>query len=361
MSNLTISIIQTDAEFDQLESDWRALAEQDPHATVFNGWDWSRLWWKHYSELGSLYILVFCNNNKPVAIAPFYRGLSKVLRFKRMPTLNLIGWGSDTTPDSLNILCLPDWQSAVSDALCQRLFDRDMPERIIFRDMTTGSLLFDGLTACMQRRARFYQQPHYVKRAWADLPDSFEAYLGGLSRNSRKRFKHRRNRLSAQGSAVMRLCQTEEEVSQAMDALVPLHLLRWENNTDSFRTDEYVSFHRELMLALHKQNQLSLAVLEIENNIVAVEYGYRFKNVLSFFQTGFDPAYDDISPGHNLMTFSIEEAIKAGHTKIDMLKGDYEYKNSYAKETITTANIDFIRPVLWQCLDWILKKLVLRR
>ncbi len=358
MTSLIIKTVRTTAEFDQLEPTWLTLSEADSDATVFNAWDWNRVWWEHYAHLGALHVFVFYDQSRIVAIAPFYSGQSRLLSIKSVENLYFIGTGGDTSPDDLNMLCLPDWREEVSMVLTKLILEQNMPERLVLRDMPAGSTLFSTLRAHFEKTSRFFISPEQQTRHCHNLPATYADYLSQLSRNSRKRIKHRENRLRAEDSAIVRLCHTDEEVEQAMDALIRLHKARWlsKGGQGAFGSKSYNSFHRALMHCLHKQKQLWLMVLEVDEKIIAVEYAFAFKGVLSFFQTGFDPNYEHLSPGHILMTHAIKRAIEQGFTQIDLLKGDYAYKTSYAKQTKQTATLDYIRPAHWRWLKWLLKR-----
>ena len=80
-----------------------------------------------------------------------------------------------------------------------------------------------------------------------------------------------------------------------------------------------------------KQNRLRLFCLELDKKIISMLYCYRWKDTIFYFQGGFDPDYEHLKPGQVIMGHSIESAIQERLKVFDMLKGDYEYKSSLAK------------------------------
>jgi CelD/BcsL family acetyltransferase involved in cellulose biosynthesis len=85
------------------------------------------------------------------------------------------------------------------------------------------------------------------------------------------------------------------------------------------------------MKQLFEQDRLRLYCLESDKQLVAMLYCYRWKDGIYFFQGGFDTDYEDLRVGNVIMGFAIEHAINEGNRVFDMLKGDYRYKRSLAK------------------------------
>nr|MBX2835647.1 GNAT family N-acetyltransferase [Gammaproteobacteria bacterium] len=77
--------------------------------------------------------------------------------------------------------------------------------------------------------------------------------------------------------------------------------------------------------------------------VIAVEYAFCEKHRLLFFQTGFDPEFKSLSPGHVLMSRMITDAIDQGVHEIDLLKGDYPYKANYASTTRESSVIHYLK------------------
>ena len=96
------------------------------------------------------------------------------------------------------------------------------------------------------------------------------------------------------------------------------------------------------MTCLAADNQLWLITLRLDNTIIGVEYGFSYNGRLSLFQTGFSPDQSSLAPGHLMMTHLIRLAIDEGITELDLLKGDYEYKESYADGYRYNRDIDIV-------------------
>lgn len=333
---MIVRTFQSNEEFKALEPTWRSLHESSPEGSLFNGFDYTWVWWSTFHSLGQLCIYaVEDEHGNVLAIAPMYKTRSNLTRLFNVSTLRFIGRGSDVTPVDLNVLLCADhiaadaagklllatWQK---EAAAQRLLLEELPEQSRF-------------FALVQQ-----QLPHVVEdtqiRWAADLPDTWDQFTAKLSRNTRKRIKHRRNRLMGEKTLTMQLCTDASSMKEALVALVTLHQDRRHSKGDTaaFSTPEYRQFHETFLVESAKSNAVQFVTLRDGDDIVGVEYLYRNKGVLLFNQTGFKPEYEPLSPGHNMMVFAIEQAIDEGLHAIDLLHGNYEYKKSYASVQITT-------------------------
>lgn len=339
MSQFNIQLVTSEPEFEALADLWQAVAAKDDHASIFNDWHWNSLWWKHYKHLGQLFVLLVYAENQLVCIVPMYQSHSVAMKFFKQNTLRFIGTGGDTSPDDVNLIVLPEYREAVVDTVWDYLIGAKF-ERLIFADLPVESA-FHKTGLQRLRNEKGYVSPLQINtRRVAGLPDDWAGFRLQISRNTFKQIKRRQNRLSKAGKVQFVLCETADEVAQGFEKLVELHGARWSTKEEggAFRTDAYLGFHREFMLALSARKQLWLLCLRVDNQVVGVEYAFLYNGTLLFFQTGFNPDFEHLSPGHVLMTNAIQTAIETGVKRIDLLKGEYDYKTSYANEEVQSAS-----------------------
>ena len=347
-SDISVQVITTESEFDALAEDWTHLHDLNANAGLFNRWYWNRIWWQHYGQSSSLYILVARTQERIIGIAPLYQSMTRRLKVIKANTVQFIGSGGDTSPDDLIVLCHPDYEAAATKAFCQHLFTKSPFTRIRLSDIDMASPLFKSLleSAKVARWNAPLQKSQH--RLVDSLPETISEFEKKLSRNARKQRKRRRAKLTRAGNVSFNFCSTADEIDEAFAALISLHQKRFatKGGSDAFRTDRYRSFHLDAMRSAHKQNELKLLTLAIDGQFVGVEYAYLCGGKLSFFQTGFDPEFQHLSIGHVLMMLTIDQAIIDGANTIDLLKGNYDYKKTYAKRTKTTVDVEFVKSKL---------------
>jgi len=342
VTNLRVQVVTTEIEFASLADQWQRLAAIDEQATIFNDWSWNSLWWEHYKHLGELHVVLVYDKELLVGVGPFYRCRGKAMWFSSVDTLRFIGTGGDTSPDDLNILAHPSVQKEVADAVCEHLFGQQF-HRILLSDVSQRSAFYPVFKSRAESTTGYVRTPDIHTRRFADLPSDWSSYRAQISRNTHKQIKRRKNRLNALGNVELKLCRTEQEVETAFDALVRLHVSRWQSrgHSGSFGSEQYCRFHQALMRKLFLEDQLWLITLEVDKDIIAVEYMFLYKQTLLFFQTGFNPEFERLSPGNVLIAHAIQLAIELGVRRIDLLKGDYSYKSSYANQELCSADVGF--------------------
>ncbi|MEM9601578.1 MAG: GNAT family N-acetyltransferase [Pseudomonadota bacterium] len=335
----------TEREFDRLEATWTTLFNDDPTAGVFNSWDWNRLWWSHYGDAHSLLIVVVHVDGGPVAIAPCYLSRTRALRCLPVTTLRFIGSGGDTSPDDLGVLCQPAHRDTVSSALVAHLMSLGTVDRLHLCDMPRAAELHDQVIT--EAGAQGWTLCHRIdhQRRVDSLPDSVDAYVASLSKNARKQRKRRFQKLHQTGDARFVRCEHAGDIAAVFERLATLHRSRQVSKGEhgSFSSAAYNAFHQALMQRSLARGELRLVELKLDEETVGIEYAFQVKGVLALFQTGFDPRFKELSPGHLMMMHMIERAIEDGATRIDALKGDYDYKSTYAKDWQHSVTLDLYR------------------
>ena len=355
---MEIHIVTTATDFDALQQSWESLTDGNTRYGIFNSYMCNRLWWAHHQHLGILSIVVASDNGQIVGIAPLYRLQTHRLRKLQLETLSFLGRGASTTPDDLDLIVADNNREAITRELLQHILASDSVQRLHLRDLPTDSYtktalqqMLTGESGTNKAPFRTMQMGDPVARASQTLPDSWQDYLSAQSRNFRKQVKRRNNRLQRSGDARFRLCRESHDIDKAAQALIKLHHARWENKvvehdesgSESFKEPSYLAFHNDLMQALAAKDQLWLMTFELNDEVVGVEYAFEYNKRLSLFQTGFDPEQSQLAPGHLMMARLIEMAIDAGVQELDLLKGDYEYKDSYASEKRFTVDVDVVQ------------------
>jgi CelD/BcsL family acetyltransferase involved in cellulose biosynthesis len=346
-TELDISVVSELQAFDQLAPDWIELQSRDVSSSIFLSWDWQRLWWKHYGDDRELCIVVARMGRQVVGLLPLY-----VERHRRAGglfearKLRQIGVGGDTSPDDLGGLFVPEHEREATHAIVRYLARECRKwDMLDWSDLAPGTPLADTLQTELRAEGLRVNCVRSDPITFGRLPGCWDAYRRSLSRNRREVMSRKRRKFEALAGACCRLIEGPTEVDAAFDRLAELHRLRWSSRTErpAFSTAQYMGFHRELMRALVPHGRLCLLELELGGRSIAMLYGLRYKGRFCLFQTGFDPAYAQHSPGDVLMGYAVELAIGQGHDIFDMLKGDHEYKRHFFQDSRQNLEIRAFR------------------
>ena len=344
-ARLDIKIIDKTEEFETLRDDWNRLLNRAESAGVFSSWEWQYHWWRHYGKRHALRLLVVSTEAQVIGILPLYIQSINFLRFLPLSILRLVGTGGDTSPDYLGPLLEPGQEREICLALCEFILDKMTAWDVLhFTDMSPGMLPTTLSDACVRGKYA-YDDSVISAIPVIRLPPTWEEYLSKLHRDQRYRVRKLRRKLAEAFAVKFHVWDSKERLDEVIDQLIRLHQLRWHNRKQggSFASPEYIGFHRDAIKSCFNRDWIRLYCLTLNDQIAAIYYCYRFKNEVLYFQSGFDPAFEDFVPGQVLLGFAVEHAINEGHNLFDLLKGQYRYKTEWANDSRKTGDLSVYR------------------
>ena len=263
---------------------------------------------------------------------------SNLLRFP-VRLLRLVGTGGDTFPDYLGPVLAKGREEEVSRALAEAVLRLRGWDVLLLHDLDPSLAFVPAITEAA-RKARMQPLTGRSERiAYAELPATWDGWLGAMHRDKRYRIKNIRKKINAAHPTKFFVWKDAATLDQGIDRLIFLHNKRWEQagQQHAFSTAEYRGFHRALMHALLAKDQLRLYCLELSGQIAAMYYFYKFRDAVYLMQSGFDPDFSDVKPGQVLLGYIFESAIGEGNKVLDFLRGDHRYKDELAtgeRETV---------------------------
>jgi CelD/BcsL family acetyltransferase involved in cellulose biosynthesis len=278
-----------------------------------------------------LHILVALEHGETLGILALYVQPVRVLGV-RVRLLRFVGTGGDTHPDDLGPVLAAGREEAVARKLAEAALRLDDADVMLFTDVDPQSAFPRALEEAAAGSQRATLAGVSERIAYVDLPRSWPDFLKSLSSDRRSRLKSAR-RKAADGHALrFFVWQDGARLDQAVDRLVELHRSRWSEagGSESFASAQYVEFHRQAMKAALPRGWLRLYCLELDGEIAAITYCYRFRNRVYLMQAGFDPARAKLNPGKVLLTHALEHAIGEGNQVFDFLRGEHRYKDQLA-------------------------------
>jgi CelD/BcsL family acetyltransferase involved in cellulose biosynthesis len=339
---MNVTLVDSPQAFDDLRERWTALCESAAYASIFTTWSWQRLWWRHYGADNLLRIVLVEDAGLLVGLAPLYVQTARVFPGIEAAVLRFAGTGGDTAPDYLDPLIRRGYEERVAQLLARHVVGglggwdvariSDLHADSPFRSALLGALR-DARLDC--------EEDVSARISYLSLPQTWDDYLGTLSRERRYTVRHARRKFESLPGARFFVWDDAATMDAAVDRLIELHHSRWKQRGEAhaFSSAAYVGFHRDVIHASREQNRLRIYCLEAEGAVIAMYYFYRFGDTLYYFQGGFEPKYERLRPGLCLMGYAIEHAIQEGNREFDMLRGEYKYKRQWAKQTRTTHQV----------------------
>lgn len=211
---------------------------------------------------------------------------------------------------------LGDDVSAVTDALAGMLDDGCVLDLDSLPEEACGPLA----TALRDRGADIVVEEHTVSAIVA-LPDSFEDYLGMLSKKQRHEVRRKRRRYEDVLGEVLH--EVHHEPDWAFDEFVRLHRL-----SDGDKGDFMTPAREQFFATLVQLEGWRLDVLRVPDTdrAAACLVSFSDEQGIYLYNSSYDPHLSEASPGIAIVGTLIEQAIAEGLPRFDFLKGDETYK-----------------------------------
>ena len=302
----------------ELREAWSALVDDAPEATPFQTWEWLSTWWRHFGRGKRAHIVQFWDGNTLVGLMP-------MVRVKRTwSSLRAMGAGPS---DYLHPVAKAGFEEAVASALTTYLAD------------VQGVDLVD-LHQIREDRALAAALPETALRAQArclvlDLPTTYEAFVGSLSKSLRYDVRRMDKPAFAEGGARIRTLEPAE-LQTGLDAFFETHRKRWRKRglPGAFVGKRIQAFHADWLDLAGPRGWVWLSVLESDGKTAGTLYALRLHRTCYFYQAGFDPSFSALSPGTVLVAHTIRLAIENRLERFDFLRGDEPYKRRWKPQNI---------------------------
>lgn len=161
----------------------------------------------------------------------------------------------------------------------------------------------------------------HAATAVLDLPATFEAYLEQIGKKQRHELRRKHRRYEERVGPVRH--ETHRGTGWAFDEFVRLHRLSG-GAKSRFMTEDRVELFGTLAQAPGWRVDL-LRVPE-SDRAAACLFSYSDAEGIYLYNSSFDPAYGEGSPGLAVVAATIAQAISEGLHRFDFLKGDEVYK-----------------------------------
>lgn len=297
----------------ELREPWTALIDESAEATPFQTWEWQSTWWKHFGRGRRAHIVLVHDGDTLVGIMPLIRsGLP-------WRTLRAMGGGPS---DYLHPISRAGHEDAVASALLDLLQSQEGVDLVDLHQIREDRALGKRLPPS----GRSIQAMCLV----LDLPDTYDAFVGTLSKSLRYDVRRMdKPAFAASGARIRTLAA--DELEGGLDAFFETHRMRWRKRglPGAFVGRRIQAFHRDWLALAGPRGWIWLSVLESQGRTAGTLYAMRLGDTCYFYQAGFDPEFGALSPGTVLVAHTVRLAIEAGLKRFDFLRGDEPYKRRW--------------------------------
>jgi CelD/BcsL family acetyltransferase involved in cellulose biosynthesis len=354
---INVEIVQSEEGFLALAAEWSALLESSGLENIFLTWEWMSTWWECFGREFFIPWVITAregNNGLLVGLLPFalYTKNFGGLRWRQLSFM-----ASDRAIDHLDAIIEPNYSDVVVPAFVDCLVGKHVRHDFIRLDAVKADSAFTrALLDAIEHRASAGRMAVDSVCPYLSLPGAWDSYWGSIGKQSRYNFNRKTKRLQARANGAVinyRRVESKTELSGAIRELVRLHQARQrqKGNAGAFAQNRAIEFHTKVAERFLAKGWLRLYLLTVGEQVIAAIYCYKFGSKFSFYQSGYDPAWSDCSPGALIMLHAVREAINEGADEFDFLRGEESYKSLWTSTARTDRRFRIaLSPVGWLIL-----------
>jgi CelD/BcsL family acetyltransferase involved in cellulose biosynthesis len=347
----TVRSLRTAEEFRDLRDEWNALLASSRSDSLFLTWEWLFTWWQHLGVAGRLDILVVRDGDRLKGVAPLARAGSAPERWFLAPRHRLLGTGT-VGSDYLDLIVEEGAETETVEALT-RHFERN-GSLVELGQLARGSSTAAKVAEALGRRGWTVVESFTNVCPVVDLEGkTWESFVASLGPSHRQNVRRRLRKLETRFAVRLDRAESEAALEEALEILVRLHRQRWDarGGSDALDDPAVVGFHREFARLALARGWLRLYVLRLDGRPTAALYGFRYGDRFLYYQSGFDPAFADMSVGLVIMALAIRSAIEEGLREYDLLHGAEPYKFHWATGVRELGRLELYPPSLESLLQ----------
>jgi CelD/BcsL family acetyltransferase involved in cellulose biosynthesis len=329
-----LEIVRTTERLEEIGPAWTELWGS-VDGLIFQSHDWISAWWETASIQAprSLRVGLVWHGGRLAAVVPLAIGRRKGLRF--------LEWAAVSVSDYGDILVAPDCPPSALLRIWAKLsasggFDLAFINRLR-PDVDALGLFASEIRGGIRLRPNHRSEvSHRITGTWPNGASWFD----GLSKKTRKNYRHGCNTLERSGRLQFRLLAPDEAVKPVLDRISDLKR-KWlaERDRQSALFDQEKLTLRNLVAALARQGVLRLFVLECDGIVIAASVNFVQRDTMMAWVTTYDPDFGAASPGTILIMDYTRWSFDNGLRTVDFLCGGEAFKERFATESVTLNSV----------------------
>jgi CelD/BcsL family acetyltransferase involved in cellulose biosynthesis len=319
---MRVEVLTTVSAFQDLRAEWRQLLAQLPFQSVFFTPEWQETWWRHFGAARQLHMLTVRSSDGTLqGLVPFMSspGTEGTSRLELLGDLELC--------DYLDVFMVPAQQYEVGHAIVDYLTGTGGEEvEVCLQNLSQHSSTFAVFQDCLLHGGLTVEVEQIETCPTVRLPSDWEAYLALLRGKDRHELRRKLRRAEAAARLEYRVTGTAAQLGEDINTFVALHRMSQQDAKQGFMTPEKEDFFRAMARQLWPQGWLDLAFLYADGEPIATLCCFAYGSTYAAYNSGYHPAYGDLSAGIVLFADRIRAAIARGFTAFDFMRGNEPYK-----------------------------------
>jgi hypothetical protein len=306
---MQVSRIDDIHQFEQLKLIWERVYAADPHAHIFVSWIWLRGWFE-ITPYRWFVLAIRPNSETPyVAFFPLImRGL-EIYRFSLIRELHM---GGHPLAPYAGFICSPEYEEKALTAFVHYIQEQLSWDSFQMSEVLDARL--DFFLKCFSQENFEIQQTHGMPTLHISLPNDWDNYLENFL-GAKTRRNLRRSFREVEGNNGYRLTYTQPDtLERDIEILLAFWQWRWGPKPTA-------NWRRNVIYHFFKYDRLWFGILWHETIPIGALAALtdQTKRVFYPYIVGYDPRYDNLSPGKVMFGYSIRYAIENGFQIYDFM------------------------------------------
>jgi len=324
MQAISSQVFTTWPEIETLKDDWNNLLEQSDANNIFLTWQWIESWKNTCLPGTQPFFIILKQQQKIVAIAPFYIQPYKLFKCLTYQVLRFAGDQGIGSEYSNFIVKQQDGLHLKQQLWSTLLANKKSWDMIWYSNVASWSKGAETLLNSLNNTEKLNYKSRIVEFSSTDLTSISKEILPSLSKSLRTNIKQTQGYISKQGDWKVSFSKDPKQLSSELNCLFDLHNQRWQKAglKGSFeRRPEMAAFYQDFALKALQQGWLRLAKLECDGITQAMQIGYVYQGQFLALQEGFNADFQN-GVGQVLRYRVFLQCLEEGLTEYDFL-GEY--------------------------------------
>ena len=299
--------------FQELADQWRDVLSHSKVNTLFLTPQWQEAWWETFSDGKSLAGFYLAGPEGVVAVAPLA---------KNGDTLTFVG--NQDTVDYNDFMVKPGHEVALYDALLLSM-DEQQCNTLQLASLREISPTLEHLPGLARDRGFSVEIEEEDVASGIALSDSWDGYLGALSKKDRHELRRKFRRLESLPEFKWYCLKEPDEVADRVGQFIELMRLS-KADKDEWMTPGREEFFHHICLRMSQAGMLRLFFMELDGVPVATSLCFDYDSSRLLYNSGYNPEFSYYSVGLLLDALCLKDGIEAGMDYFDFLRGAEPYK-----------------------------------
>ena len=325
-----VSVVSDSNQFRALQHEWNELLGRSNRSSVFLSHEWFESAWQWRQLSARLHLLCYYHDGELSAICPLVQareGRTRVLEFLSVPDTQLC-----------DLIVQPERHAGAIETFVVELARRRRQWDVLrLRYLPPDAIAISGLLPGLQQHGFRAQHHGATPNPFVALDASWETYYAIRSRSLKKANNLATSRLKKAGKVVVEQLAANAagaaDVDRVVAQAIAVSSRSWKGRTEnSLDHAGPQAFIRMLSRRAHERGWLSIWLLHLDGEPVAMEYHLVADGDVYALRSDFDKRCEHISPGSYLFRHLLERLFAQALRRYLMGPGQNRYKYRWTKQ-----------------------------